>query len=415
MTRSRSKGSRLSPGAGPTATRRSCTCSTVYREPFGEHPPIERATLLRIQGGPITRDLADYEINQAFEFADLLAFCGLARRKLFRHGPYVNRDSFSLVIQAYQETGSGGVSVRSRRRDGSTLNYFPADMYRLIRPAHVQPARREPDVVLLEALLNAADSARAASYDEAIFSFTSANTDSPWYREQHELVALVGAFERLLDANHANVDDLALRLVNLVGRYLLPVVRPARLRRLVALERTLRTDRVVESACFTEAWMRDLYRFRNDFGHGRRRSKKRTLWPSAAAHLVLGAYFFPLTVLVRLSQDGLYSLSGDDRRAIRAFEYLASLRNPFRARRLFGDAVWNAALSAADNAERYAAVLRAWEGGPPAAPSSDPVARARREGAERARHRRRAGGPGKGTGVDLGAPQLHKHLITRVI
>ena len=66
--------------------------------------------------------------------------------------------------------------------------------------------------------------------------------------------------------------------------------------------------------------MRDFYRLRNDYAHGKRISGRPRIW-IPQEHLLLGAYSFPLLVKILL-EDEYYRLSEDDIDDIELFEQL---------------------------------------------------------------------------------------------
>jgi hypothetical protein len=105
------------------------------------------------------------------------------------------------------------------------------------------------------------------------------------------------------------------------------------------------------------AWLRDLYRVRNAFGHGRREYDRVAAW-RLQSHLLLGAYLFPLAVMARLERDGFYKLTPDDKAKLAAFPWLVSLREPLRWRLRHGG-VWNWAMEKAAEAERMRRALAA--------------------------------------------------------
>jgi len=75
-------------------------------------------------------------------------------------------------------------------------------------------------------------------------------------------------------------------------------------------------------------WAKEFYRLRNDFAHGKMRSRQPRTWNSAS-HLLLGAVAFPLLVKRLLERQGTYRPTENDRREVAAFaRFAADLRNP---------------------------------------------------------------------------------------
>lgn len=279
----------------------------------GVNRPVEQASIVRISGTSITEDLSDVAIDELFVFTEILGFSLLSNREFFGVGfAYYNRDNAQLVVQRFRDL-SGGVSVISRRRDGSTTAYVSSDAFQVRRPFHIpRPFRFDLDVALIRSLLSARGSDRWPKYFDAIFSFNRANTDSDQVLEQQELVLTVGAFERVLGLRGGRERELR----EAFARKWRPTVRfPAagspRFQSLGAVDRSV-----------SDIWMEDLYRVRNEFAHGRRDHSYRSKW-TMREHLLLGAYVFPLLVKQLLSDEALYALSDDDRVCIDAFEELA--------------------------------------------------------------------------------------------
>ena len=77
-----------------------------------------------------------------FVFSEILAIAGLAAREFFSVGAllYQNRDNFRLVIQGFSSEQNGATIV-TRRRDGSTHNYWSRDSYRVEKPDHAHHGR----------------------------------------------------------------------------------------------------------------------------------------------------------------------------------------------------------------------------------------------------------------------------------
>lgn len=319
------------PGSGTVANGAAVDAVLAAYTERGDRP-VESVTLVRLDGRDVTSPLSADDRAALFQFAEVVAFAALARRGFFGFGfGYVNRDNFRLIIQSIPEGGDGSVSTRARRRDGWCMTgYGPGD-FRSMRPPHVSQGDNPPiDEAVAGGLLAALASEKAQPYEEAIFSFNAANTDSDQTPEQHEVVSTVGAFQQLLEASGTG-EDIAEKLVLLLGPFFAPDTGR---RTLVALQR-LHLDlprKVGPFGCVPYMWMRDFYHVRNPFGHGRRRQDKASFW-TPMAHLLLGAYLLPLAMLVRLQKDGFYALSKSDRKRLFTFPFLARLRNPLARKR----------------------------------------------------------------------------------
>lgn len=116
---------------------------------------INEATVVRVNQGDLIRDLNGEERSALFVLSEALSVAGLSRREFFKVASlgYQNRDNFRLIIQAFTEAG-GGAAITSRRRDGSTTNYWSGDSYRIQKPEHVHVnSINQIDTPLLQSLL----------------------------------------------------------------------------------------------------------------------------------------------------------------------------------------------------------------------------------------------------------------------
>src|SRR5918997_954773 len=169
---------------------------------YGDQP-IVSATLVRVDKTEFTRDFTEEDRAALFALSELLATSGLAAREYFAYGGYQNRDNFRLVIQAFAAS-DGGAAITSRRRDGSTTNYWPEGSYRVQKPEHIPlDGTNCLDRPLLEALVRARDSDQWERIYEALLSFNLANTDNAEMSEHIEVVLFTGAFERRLDCRRS--------------------------------------------------------------------------------------------------------------------------------------------------------------------------------------------------------------------
>jgi hypothetical protein len=89
-------------------------------------------------------------------------------------------------------------------------------------------------------------------------------------------------------------------------------------------------------------WMKEFYRIRGDFAHGRLTTKQPAVW-NPLEHVVLATIAFPLLVRCLLQREGKYVLTDEDRTQIDAFESLADeeFLNPPGDRKNSIDSVWS--------------------------------------------------------------------------
>lgn len=279
--------------------------------------PIGAATVLRVGEGSPTRELNEGERNEAFQLAEMLATAALAGRDYFQAGTsYCNRDAFRLVMHALPEQPTKGWTVTTRRRDGSSLNTFPAALPEH-RPPHVVSCRTGSiDGELLEALARLRSNEPGLLWDrvwDAITSFNAANTDSDRITKGQEVVLTFGAIQRLLDGSHL-IKKFAPVFADR-GKPNVDAPAPPEL----ASRHAGMTVR--------EAWIRDLAQVRNAFGHGRNAPDSAPFW-SVEEHLLFGAFIFPILLKRLLGRDGLYSVTRADEQHANLFEQLL-LCKPF--------------------------------------------------------------------------------------
>lgn len=282
--------------------------------------PIRHATLVVADGRQITDDLGQEEMESYFNFGELVAFGGLATRKFFGLGnQYCNRDDFTFIIQGFRETVPG-VGIVSRRRDGGKSTFVTATIYRVQRPFHVQSdSDFKLDAPLVKVLLDIRERDEWSHYFEAISGFNRANTDSNQVGEASELVATVGAFERLFDCNRGKEDDLATRFIQ--------AFQPTSRMSITSCGR-IPANRFSGCTSVAEAWIMDAFRLRGDLAHGKHKVRYPAVWNSQE-HLLLSSFIFPRIVKSVLASKGHYTLTEEDRGDLNTFEHFVTCDNLF--------------------------------------------------------------------------------------
>lgn len=281
---------------------------------FGDQP-IGSATLISIVDTELIRDFAEEERAALFILSELLATSGLAAREYFAYGGYQNRDNFRLVIQAFA-AADGGAAITSRRRDGSSTNYWGDDSYKVQKPEHIPLGTNRIDHLLLDALVQARDSEHWERIYEALLSFNLSNTDNAEMSEHIEAVLLTGAFERLLDCHHGKEDELAERFTRVCS----PSQNLA-LQSCSALANSGFQNRFKMASTIREIWIRDFFRLRSNLAHGKVTSRYTPLW-SLRNHLLLASYVFPIALKCELAALSFYTKTETDQEAVDLFEPL---------------------------------------------------------------------------------------------
>jgi hypothetical protein len=183
-------------------------------------------------------------------------------------------------------------------------------------PTHVNPVRRVSiDERLVDGLVAFARSGRPdwGRWQHALSCFNQANTDGDTISYQVEWGLLCSAFERLLDAA-PKAEDVADKF----AKAMVPSTP------LLAEQAKRRIDRWNDAAASVRfEWLKEFYRVRGDFSHGRLTTRQTTAWKNPVEHLMLAAIAFPLLVRSLLEVAGVYGLTRDDRAAIEVFEAFA--------------------------------------------------------------------------------------------
>jgi hypothetical protein len=276
---------------------------------------IPRAALVRHRNKSAIDDLADDEIDLAYDLVTLACFSALSARDYFNPiGKYCNSESFTMYVQRFE--GAEFTALTTRRRDGSLLNAWPLDGIAINVPLHCHPTREVTiDADLTAGLLAQfieSDDEEWGQWQNAISCFNQANTDSDSFRYQVEWVLLCSAFEHFLDAR-ANAVDVATRFANDVIPTNEVVVRGARRRSQLWRD---------ENQSLRYEWMREFYRVRGAFAHGRLNAQQPMVW-TPREHLILATIAFPLLVKAQLARSGRYQLSREDQVQRNAFERFA--------------------------------------------------------------------------------------------
>lgn len=276
---------------------------------------VDRAALVRFVNKALLADLNEEETATLHEFVTLACFCGLANREYFNSlGSYCNSDCFSLYFQKFDKADF--TAITTRRLEGQKLSVWPIDNIAITIPVHCHTVR---EVKLDETLLKALTCHREKSHDEdwakwqnALTCFNQANTDSDNIRHQVEWVLLCSAVEHILGAK-GEAKDVAPKFAE--------AMTPSE--PLLTRDASRRSKRWDDSGqALRYEWMREFYRIRGDFAHGKLSTQQPAAW-NPLEHLVLATISFPLVVRCLLKKVACYELTDDDRAQIEAFERFA--------------------------------------------------------------------------------------------
>lgn len=278
------------------------------------HPVLEAALVQHGTKSPLA-DLSDDELELTRDYAQLACFSGLAKREYFNQlGSYCNSDCFTLYGQRFEDLAF--VAITSRRREGRPSIVRPLVETIFSIPVHVSSVKKVSlDEQLLAALLNFRKEASAeewSRWQNAISCFNQGNTDNDAIRHQVEWVLLCSAFEHILEAK-SDYEDVAERF----ARALVPNVE------LLVQNSRRQSDRWKDKGKpLRYEWMKEFYRVRGDFAHGKLQTQQPTVW-IPLEHVVLASIGFPLLVRCLLRNKQKYELTDKDKAQINSFEELA--------------------------------------------------------------------------------------------
>ena len=281
-----------------------------------EGHPVEKVALIKYEDRPVLADLNDNEIEITRECADLVCFSGLANREYFNQvGAYCNADCFLLYGQKFKDDPSF-IGVTSRRREGRNIDGRPLAETIFSIPVHTNYVSAVTlDEELLLALINFRNSSKEkewSRWQNAISCFNQANTDNDTVRYQVEWVLLASAFEHLLSAR-SDAKDVA----NKFSDTFVPTT-PLE----IGKAKRHSTKWQDPNRHLRYEWMKEFYRVRGDFAHGKLRTRQPIAW-EPLEHVVLATIAFPLVVKSLLVKEGAYRLSDDDQAQMDAFESIA--------------------------------------------------------------------------------------------
>ncbi|KKM71061.1 hypothetical protein LCGC14_1434470 [marine sediment metagenome] len=299
---------------GLDASMRSCVDRIMGMYKTIEGRPVDRAAVIRFAAKPPLSTLDDDEITVVDELITIACFTALSKRQYFGvPDVYCNTDCFLFHAQRFTDARS--VAFSSHRRAGrvTDMGWSPREISITI-PMNCHNVHRVTlDGELLAALVKQREAGNKwGRWQNALSSFNQANTDSSTVQHQVEWVQLCSAFEHLLGAK-SDAKDVA-------GRFT-AAFQPVQ--DMLVSDATRRSPRSQdETKPLRFEWMREFYRIRGDFAHGKLVTQQPMTW-NALEHLVLATIAFPLVVKSLLQQQGRYELSNDDRAQIDIFERFA--------------------------------------------------------------------------------------------
>jgi hypothetical protein len=270
--------------------------------------PIEKFAVVSLRNNILLDYLMNpMDVAAIRDYIDIACLSGICGREFFGRGePYCNSNCF-LYYERRFDSVTGRRAPMFRRRDNTPFGPAAGPAMRVHEPLHVAVVPRVSlDENFLgaladfrERLVSGADSERWTAWQEAIFCFNQANTDNENMNEHLEWVLMSSALERILGAK-SNSDAVAQRFVEAI----------------IPRRPQLNFDLPI-----LQDWVHEFYRLRNDFAHGRIRSRKPRRW-ELWHHLLFGAIAFPLLVKLLLENEKAYEFSENDHCQLAALAWI---------------------------------------------------------------------------------------------
>jgi hypothetical protein len=270
--------------------------------------PVENFAVVSLHNQILLDYLVDpADVAAIRDYIDIACLSGLSDREfLGRAQPYCNSDCFLLYERRF-DSMTGVRAPIFRRRDSTPFGPAAGPAMRVHIPVHAAVVPRvsldESFFLALtsfrEIVVTSSDSERWTAWQEAIYCFNQANTDNERMVEQLEWVLMSSALERILGAP-GSADAVAKRFIE--------AIVPERPQ--LYFDLTLLRD-----------WVREFYRLRGDFAHGRIQSRIPRRWESWH-HLLFGAIAFPLLTKALLESEKSYVFTENDHCQLAALAWM---------------------------------------------------------------------------------------------
>lgn len=259
--------------------------------------PVEKFAVVGLRNNILLDYLLDpVDVAAIRDYVDIACLSALCGREFFGRGePYCNSNCLLLYERRF-DTVTGVRAPMFRRRDNTPFGPAAGPAMRVHEPLHTAVVPRVSlDENFLRALadfrerlVTGSDSERWTAWQEAIFCFNQ-NTDNENMSQHLEWVLMSSALERILGAR-PNTDAVAKRFIEAI---------------------VPRRPELYFDLSLLRDWVREFYRLRGDFAHGRIRSRKLRRWESWH-HLLFGAIAFPLLVKSLLEDEKTYEFTEND-------------------------------------------------------------------------------------------------------
>jgi hypothetical protein len=255
--------------------------------------------------------------------AKVLALACLAEQRFLEghFSPHLNATMFHLIGQGLTEGSDRIAPFYPRRGGGLHIGGLRFKDIVFQRPSQIEGTEcRAINHRLLKALKDARRfRARCIeAVDASLEAFLLANSETPELDLASCVMLSAIAFERLLEPSSNNAQSQAVALA--LAEHWTPFSRI-----LIANAKRVKPDEKYSSVQkdwpLHRKWMKELYEARNAMAHRGSRDNFNRNW-SQEQHLVVAAFMYPLTVKLRLAEDGYYALSNQELGACEAVDPL---------------------------------------------------------------------------------------------
>lgn len=263
--------------------------------------------------------------QKLFQASECLALVIMAEQRFFEQlSPHVNATLFRPIIQGVT-LGQDGLALFVKRRDGGlqagglkfkdVIFQMPLEAYETECPL---PSRR------FARALNGARTQKTTAWNaikESLPFFLLGNSETIEMPDETCVLLSALAFERLLQTptkklNNAN--DVSKAFGLLWEKYSTLLLADAHR---ILVDPCVRYGQAQSAWPIHRKWMKELYEARSEQAHGQMNPARSSNW-HPQQHIVVAAFVYPLSVKLRLAQEGQYKLDAREQGACEALDKL---------------------------------------------------------------------------------------------
>jgi hypothetical protein len=283
--------------------------------------PIESCTIVLRARHQQAWNIPREQWNYANSAAKTLALACLAEQRFLEghFSPHLNATMFHIIGQGLTAGSDQIAPFYSRRGGGLQIGGLRFKDIVFQRPPQIEGTECG---IINKRLLTALKTARrlqapcTSAIDSSLEVFLLAHAEAPELDSDSCVMLSAIAFERLLAPLRGSAQAVAAAFADHWAPF--SQVRIANAKR-VKSDKEFAFDQ--QHWPLHRNWMKELYEARSASAHGGSISKFSRNW-SASQHLVIAAFAYPLTVKLRLAEEGFYALSDRELGACAAIDQL---------------------------------------------------------------------------------------------